>query len=117
MDDFEDFEDDLEREEYEDDFEDGEDYEDSDMFEGDYEEFEGLDSEDDGEGDLEDLYDGGDLEEMEELMGSAIAARSSNEQDAFLGALASIASKVLPSALRIGKRLLPKLVRTGRKFI
>ena len=57
------------------------------------------------------------LEVMESLFEEAIAAPSREEQDSFLGAIAGIASKILPKVMSVGKTLLPKLVSTGKKFI
>ena len=87
-----------------DDFEDYEGYEFED-YEADYLEYEELELE------------AADCEEMEALMEAAIYAESEAEEDAFLGAIASIASKVLPKAISIGRKVLPKLVSAGKRFI
>ena len=115
---------------YEDLIDDGFDYEDLDSEVGDaYEDEFDMESEDayDFEDDDEDEFDGledyldeedvDELSAMEDMMEGAIVATNKAEQDSFLGAIASIASKVLPTVLPIAKRVLPRLVKTGKRFI
>ncbi|MGI9503584.1 MAG: hypothetical protein ACR2RE_11075 [Geminicoccaceae bacterium] len=57
-------------------------------------------------------YSKADIVAMEHLAELAMDAESDEEEDAFIGALASIASKALPLA----KKLVPKLAQAGKKI-
>lgn len=61
-------------------------------------------------------YAEGDIIAMEHLAELAMEAASDEEEDAFIGALASIASKVLPKAIPLAKKLVPKLAQVGKKI-
>ncbi|MDH3659573.1 MAG: hypothetical protein OEU92_06015, partial [Alphaproteobacteria bacterium] len=61
-------------------------------------------------------YAEGDIIAMEHLAELAMEAASDEEEDAFIGALASIAGKVLPKAIPLAKKLLPKLAQAGKKI-
>jgi hypothetical protein len=65
----------------------------------------------------ESKYNAGDIAEMEALAEAIIASESEAEADAFLGAIASIASRVLPKAFSIGKKVLPGLIRGARMIV
>lgn len=57
-------------------------------------------------------YSKADIVAMEHLAELAMDAENDEEEDAFIGALASIASKALPLA----KKLVPKLAQAGKKI-
>ncbi len=58
-------------------------------------------------------YESDEIEEMEALAEMAAEAGSDAEADAFIGALIPLAAKILPKAISIGRRVLPKLIRGG----
>lgn len=62
-------------------------------------------------------FEDDELEEMEYLMEGALMAESEEEEDAFLGALVSMATKALPSVLSVGRKVLPKLVGAAKHVV
>lgn len=85
----------------EDDFDDYDDFDDFDLI------AEADDFEDDEEA----------FEEMESFMEGAIMADSEEEEDAFLGALVSAATRALPSVISVGKKLLPKFLGAAKQVV
>jgi hypothetical protein len=57
------------------------------------------------------------FEEMEAYMEGALLAESEEEEDAFLGALVSAATKALPSVISVGRKLLPKFVGAAKQVV
>jgi hypothetical protein len=88
--------------------------------EGDWEDFEDFE---DFEGGLfegsalgEGEYEAEDVAEMEYLAEMAASAESDAEADAFIGALLPLATKILPKAFSLGRKILPKLIGGARRL-
>jgi hypothetical protein len=54
---------------------------------------------------------------MEAYMEGALMAESDEEEDAFLGALLSTATSVLPSIISVGQRMLPKFLGAAKQVL
>jgi len=78
-------------------------------FGGDYEgEWEGMEYEGD--------YESSEIAEMEALAEAALEAESEEEAEAFIGAIASLASKILPKAISIGRKVLPHVIKGATRL-
>jgi hypothetical protein len=54
---------------------------------------------------------------MEAYMEGALMAESDEEEDAFLGALLSTATSMLPSIISVGQRMLPKFLGAAKQLL
>jgi len=56
-------------------------------------------------------------EEMEACMEGALLAESEEEEDEFLGALISAATRILPKAISVGRRVIPRLFGVAKSLV
>lgn len=87
-------------------------YEDDDFDDFELDEFDLMAGADFADEDDEDAF-----EEMEAYMEGALMAESDEEEDAFLGALLSTATSMLPSIISVGQRVLPKFLGAAKQVL